>query len=114
MRGQYLTKQILILVALCLFIAELLIFVPSAARFQTEWLDRQWHHFLSQFSQEDAMSLNTLDTRYGSIANLTQKRFYIPDFICWKQADGEVAELGHMPEGAALVDLSKSPLAHLS
>ena len=114
MRGQYLTKQILILVALCLFIAELLIFVPSAARFQTEWLDRQWHHFLSQFSQEDAISLNTLDTRYGSIANLTQKRFYIPDFICWKQADGEVAELGHMPEGAALVDLSKSPLAHLS
>ena len=41
MRGQYLTKQILILVALCLFIAELLIFVPSAARFQQQWLDRQ-------------------------------------------------------------------------
>ena len=50
----------------------------------------------------------------GSIANLTQKRFYIPDFICWKQDDGTVAELGHMPESAVLVDLSKSPLAHLS
>ena len=114
MRGQYLTKQILILVAICLFIAELLIFVPSATRFQQEWLDRQWHHFLSQFAQDEATSLAMLDSRYSAMATMTERRFYIPDFICWKGIGGDVTELGHMPEAGALVDLSKSPLSHLS
>ena len=114
MRGQYLTKQILILVALCLFIAELLIFVPSAARFQQEWLDRQWHHFLSQFAQDETTTLAMLDTRYNAMANLTERRFYMPDFICWKGEGGDMTELGHMPDSGAVVDLSQSSLSHLS
>ena len=104
----------MILVALCLFIAELLIFVPSAARFQQEWLDRQWHHFLSQFAQDDTKSLAALDSRYSAMATLTEKRSYIPDFICWKGREGETTAIGHMPESAAIVDLSRSSLSHLT
>ena len=103
----------MILVAFCLFIAELFIFVPSAARFQQEWLDRQWHHFLSQFVQDETSNLALLNERYNAIASLTERRFYLPDFICFKGDNGDITELGHMPEQGALVDLSKLSLAHL-
>ena len=42
-------RQILFFVSLCLVIAELLIFIPSATQFQHRWFATQWQHFLMQF-----------------------------------------------------------------
>ena len=55
-----LTRQIIGLVAICLFIAEILIFVPSAARFQHQWMERQWQHFLAQFTLGEATKHSTM------------------------------------------------------
>lgn len=43
--GKQLTRQILSFVALCLILAEIVIFIPSASHFQYRWFESQWQHF---------------------------------------------------------------------
>ena len=108
-----LTRQIIGLVAICLFIAEILIFVPSAARFQHQWMERQWQHFLAQFTLGEATKHSTmadLEAAYTDIETVSAVSFYMPDFICWKDPTGAMTELGHMIDGAMSYDLAKSPL----
>ena len=46
-----LTRQIVSFVFLCLAVAEILIFTPSASQFQYRWFETQWQHFLMQFDK---------------------------------------------------------------
>ena len=40
--GAKLTRQIMSFVALCLIMAEIVIFIPSASHFQYRWFETQW------------------------------------------------------------------------
>ena len=77
-----LTRQIMSFVALCLIMAEIVIFIPSASHFQYRWFETQWQHFLVQFDQNSESDLTTLDLSYNEGAARSAIRFHPPEFIC--------------------------------
>ena len=110
-------------------LAELLIFVPSATRFQYDWFERQWNHFVMQFDairrlSSDDKSQNQSDPHMGTptqskiannyhiIPDKTARSFHTPDFICWKDEAGIDHRLGEMDDNSQLFDLAKNPLFH--
>ena len=83
-----LTRQILSFVALCLILAEIVIFVPSASHFQYRWFETQWQHFVVQFDRDAESDLASLATSYRSHASASALRFHPPQFICWQDETG--------------------------
>lgn len=77
-----LTRQILTFVALCLLIAEIVIFVPSASHFQYRWFEQQWQHSLVQFDLETETDLASLSASYERYASQSSMQFHTPIYIC--------------------------------
>ena len=77
-----LARQILFFVGLCLIVAELLIFIPSATQFQHRWFETQWQHFLQQFEPQTGASLPALDLSYDRMRALSTTHFHAPNFVC--------------------------------
>ena len=108
----YLTRQILLLVAACLAIAELCVFIPSATQFQYRWLDEQWQHFLLQYEASKQQSANQLNQSYELVADLSSARFYPPEFYSLRADDGSLIEGGTRNDTALPFDLASLPISH--
>lgn len=113
MSGTKLTRQILTFVALCLILAEIVIFVPSASHFQYRWFETQWQHFLVQFDKDSESDINALASSYRSTAGQSAIHFHPPQFICWQDKTGTDVTLGHKGEEVVTFNLGDHPISHL-
>ena len=78
MKQAKLTRQIVSFVFLCLAVAEILIFIPSASHFQYRWFETQWQHFLVQFDKQSESDITTLQASYQSQASQSAITFHTP------------------------------------
>jgi len=108
-----LTRQIMSFVALCLIMAEIVIFIPSASHFQYRWFETQWQHFLVQFDQNSESDLTTLDLSYNEGAARSAIRFHPPEFICWRDENGTLYTLGHNNDEGVVFNLGDHPISHI-
>ena len=113
LRQSAITRQILFFVGLCLVIAEILIFIPSATQFQHRWFATQWQHFLMQFEPDEEANLPALNVSYERMAALSNTQFHAPHFVCWKDTQGRDQTLGHLDIEAVPFDLARAPLRQI-
>lgn len=108
-----LTRQIVSFVFLCLAVAEILIFIPSASQFQYRWFETQWQHFLMQFDQQSESDLIALNETYQAQANQSAISFHTPHFICWSDDGAYISSIGEKPEVIVSFDLADNHLRHI-
>ena len=113
MSGTKLTRQILTFVALCLILAEIVIFVPSASHFQYRWFETQWQHFLVQFDKDSESDINALASSYRATAGQSAIHFHPPQFICWQDKTGTDITLGYKGEDVVTYNLGDHPISQL-
>ena len=111
--GARLTRQIMSFVALCLILAEIVIFIPSASHFQYRWFETQWQHFLVQFDRTSESDLTGLESSYNSGAARSAISFHPPEFICWRDEAGALYTLGHNNDESVSFNLGDHPISHI-
>ena len=113
MKQAKLTRQIVSFVFLCLAVAEILIFIPSASHFQYRWFETQWQHFLVQFDKQSESDITTLQASYQAQARQSAITFHTPEFVCWSDDGAHITAIGEKPEIITSLDLADYHLRHI-